>query len=355
MIEIDGSFGEGGGQILRYALALSTIIGEKIRIINIRAKRDNPGLQRQHLTVVKALEKISRGHVEGAEIGSTEIIFEPRGIFGGEYVFDIGTAGSVTLLLQSVLPVLAFADRPSILKVRGGTDVPWSPTYDYFNNVFIRFLNRLGYIVELRLLRRGHYPRGGGEVVAEIKNNPRGFTSIQLVERGRIIEIRGNSHAVRLPRHIAERQASAAYERLKSLGIDVAIKIDIESYPPDKDPHYGPGSGIALWAITENSILGSDSLGARDKRAEEVGEKAARTLFEDLSTGSALDRHMSDMIIPYLIFSEGTSIVTGSMLTMHAYTVLEISKKMIPEARIEYDGTLNRPFKLIIRGVSRIL
>ncbi|MEZ0290034.1 MAG: RNA 3'-terminal phosphate cyclase [Sulfolobales archaeon] len=355
MIEIDGSFGEGGGQILRYALAISAIIGEKVRITNIRARRDNPGLQRQHLTAVNAITLVTRGYVEGNELGSTELIFEPRGVYGGDYTFDIGTAGSVTLVLQSLLPVLAFADKPSRIRIRGGTDVPWSPTFDYFNNVFIEILRRLGYNVSLRLIRRGHYPRGGGEVLVEIKNCPRGFESIQLAERGKLIEIRGNSHAVKLPRHVAERQAQAASERLRSLGIDVPININIESYPLDKDPHLGPGSGIALWALTEKSILGSDYLGARDRRAEEVGDRAARALFEDLSTGAALDRHMSDMIIPYLLFARGVSVVTGSMLTLHAYTVIEISKKILPELRVEYDGSLNKPFKLIVRGVGGII
>lgn len=355
MIEIDGSFGEGGGQILRYVLAISSITSRGVRIFNIRAKRDNPGLQRQHLTVVNALAEITRGRVVGADVGSTEIIFEPQGIYGGEYFFDIGTAGSVTLVLQSLLPVLAFASSPSRIRIRGGTDVPWSPTYDYFANVFIPMLERLGYSISLTLIRRGHYPRGGGEVIAEIKNCPRGFEPINLTERGRVVEIRGRSHAVKLPRHIAERQARAAADRLRSLGIDAPVNIDIESYPPDKDPHLGPGSGIAIWAVTEKSILGSDSLGARDKRAEEVGDRAARVLFEDLSTGAALDRYLSDMIIPYLIFSNGLSVVTGALLTLHAYTMIEISRKIVPEAKIEYDGVINKPFKLTVRGVAKLL
>ncbi|MGC9147863.1 MAG: RNA 3'-terminal phosphate cyclase [Sulfolobales archaeon] len=355
MIEIDGSFGEGGGQILRYSLAISAITGREVRIFNIRAKRDNPGLQRQHLTAVNALATITRARVLGAEIGSTEIIFEPQGIYGGEYFFDIGTAGSITLVLQSLLPVLAFASSPSKIRIRGGSDVPWSPTYDYFANVFMPFLEKLGYRVSIKLIRRGHYPRGGGEVYAEILNCPKGFEPINLTERGKVLEIRGRSHAVKLPRHVAERQARSAIERLRSLGIDAPINIDIESYPPDKDPHLGPGSGISIWAISEKSLLGADSIGARDKRAEEIGEKAARTLFEDLSTGAALDRYMSDMIIPYLLFSNGISIVTGSMLTLHAYTMIEVSRKIVPEARIEYDGIINKPFKLLIKGVAKLI
>lgn len=347
MILIDGSFGEGGGQILRYALGLATVVGKPVRIVNIRARRENPGLQRQHLTVVRALSEISRARVRGAFLGSTEIEFEPGKISGGSFFFDIGTAGSVTLVLQSLLLPAAYAEKPVEIRLRGGTDVPWSPTYDYFKNVFLHHLEGVGYRVSTTLLRRGHYPRGGGEVVVRVEDPPRGFEPLVLSERGSILEIKGISHAVRLPRSVAERQAAAAKERLTSMGLGVPVGIEIESYPPDKDPHIGQGSGICLWAITRNTRLGADSIGAREKRAEEVGREAASKLASDLLTGAALDTHMSDMIVPYLLLARGPSEVTCASLTMHAYTVLEVSKRIVEGALIEYsDGELNRPFRL---------
>ncbi len=349
MIVIDGSFGEGGGQILRYTLALAAVLRKPVRIVNIRARRENPGLQRQHLTVVKALAEITRARVRKAFLGSTEVEFEPQGIFGGSYFLDIGTAGSITLVLQSLLPVAAFSDKMVELRIRGGTDVPWSPTYDYFKNVFLYHLSRMGYEVDLELVRRGHYPRGGGEVVARIIDPPRGFKPISLSGRGGIVSIRGVSHAVRLPRHVAERQARAAREKLVAMGINIPIEIEIESYPPDRDPHIGQGSGIAIWADSQNTRLGADSIGARDKRAEEVGIEAASRLANDLLTGASLDTHMSDMIVPYLLLARGSSEVTCASLTLHAYTIIEVSKKMFSEASIEYEGSMNKPFTLRIK------
>lgn len=346
MIVIDGSFGEGGGQILRYTLALASVLGKPVRIVNIRAKRENPGLQRQHLTVVKALAEITGARVKGATLGSTEVEFEPKRISGGSYFFDIGSAGSITLVLQSLLLVAAFSEKPVELRLRGGTDVPWSPTYDYFKNVFLYHLSRVGYEVELELIRRGHYPRGGGEAIARIRDPPRGFKPLNLSERGGILAVRGISHAVRLPRHVAERQAKAAKEKLASMGVNVPIEIEIESYPPDRDPHIGQGSGIALWAEASNTRMGADSIGARDKRAEDVGIEAASRLANDILTGASLDTHMSDMIIPYLLLSDGPSEVTCASLTLHAYTMIEISKKIVEDVIIEYDGSLNKPFRL---------
>ncbi|MEM2202842.1 MAG: RNA 3'-terminal phosphate cyclase [Sulfolobales archaeon] len=352
MILIDGSFGEGGGQILRYTLALAAVLRKPVRIVNIRARRENPGLQRQHLTVVKALAEISRARVRGAVLGSTEVEFEPQGVTGGSFFFDIGTAGSVTLVLQSLLLVAAFSERQVELRIRGGTDVPWSPTYDYFKNVFLYHLSKIGYKVELELVRRGHYPRGGGEVIARINDPPKGFKPLSLSERGGIVSIRGISHAVRLPRHVAERQARAAKERLATLGINVPIEIEIESYPPDRDPHIGQGSGIAIWADSQNTRLGADSIGARDKRAEDVGIEAASRLANDLLTGASLDTHMSDMIVPYLLLARGPSEVTCASLTLHAYTIIEISKKLVSGVSIEYEGSMNKPFTLRVRPAT---
>ena len=352
-ILIDGSFGEGGGQILRYSLAIASIMRRPVKIINIRVKRSNPGLQRQHLTAIRALAELTRARVYGAEIGSTEVSFEPTGIFHGKFNLDIGTAGSITLVLQSILPVIAFADSSVTVELKGGTDVPWSPTFDYFKNVMLYHLRNLGYEIELKLLRRGHYPRGGGHVILEVNDPPKGFKPIELIERGKILRIKGNSHCVRLPRHVAERQANSAIARLKGLEMDIDIDISIEHYPVNKDPHLGPGSGIAIWAETEKSRIGADSIGARDKRAEEVGHEAASKLIEDLMTGAGLDRHASDMIIPYLVFSNGISEITGAQLTMHAYTIIEIVKKIVPEARIEYSGgNIGKPFRIKVRGLD---
>jgi RNA 3'-terminal phosphate cyclase (ATP) len=353
IIEIDGSMGEGGGQILRSAISIASVLGIPIRIYNIRAKRKNPGLRPQHLTAVKALAEITNARVKGAYVGSMDLVFEPKTIKGGSYKFDVGTAGSVSLVLQALLPVLAFAPKRVEVEIRGGTDVPMAPTIDYVKYIFLWFLERLGYKVNLTLYRRGHYPRGGGIVKVVIEDPPRGFKSLRLIERGNVKEVNIYSHAVRLPKHVAERQAKAASALIEK-NLKVKTKSFLEWYEPSKDPHLGPGSGVLVEAVCENSKLGGDSLGAKGKRAETVGEEAARILLEDLNTGASLDRHMSDMILIYLAFAKGASEFSGAKLTMHAYTMLKLLEIMVEGFEYKLiNGELNKPFKITI--FSRIL
>ncbi|UXD21335.1 ribosomal subunit interface protein [Ignicoccus pacificus DSM 13166] len=349
IIEIDGSFGEGGGQILRTSIALSAVTLRPVRIFNIRAKRKNPGLRRQHFTAVKALAEMTDAEVKGLEVGSKELVFIPKRLKGGNYRFDIGTAGSVSLVIQAITPAALFAPEPVKVWLRGGTDVPMSPPIDYLRFVFEPILSKFGADINIILKRRGHYPKGGGIVEFEVPSPPRMLRPWGELERGEVIKIRGLSHCVRLPKHVAERQARAAEELLKRSGYE-NVQIDLEWYPRERDPHLGPGSGIVLWAIAERSLLGGDSLGARGKPAEKVGEEAATKLIEDLSTKKALDRHMSDMIIPYLALSCGEAEVGGAKLTMHAWTHVHVVKKILPEAELELEGKIGEPFTLKVRG-----
>ena len=344
MIELDASIGEGGGQVLRYSLALASITGRDVRLRNVRVKRERPGLQHQHLAALRLLASLTRAYVEGDELGSTEVYFRPSGIFGGRYSVDVGTAGSVTLVLQSALPVMAFADSRTEVILRGGTDVPRSPTYDYFRGVFLAHLRRMSYGVEMELVRRGHYPRGGGEVRVIVPGRA-SLTPLVAERRGAVLRVGGRSHATLLPRHVAERQAAAALAELRGLG-DVPMDVEVEV----SERGLGPGSGIALWAEAEGGVLGSDALGRRGKPAEEVGREAARSLLEDLSTGAVLDRHASDMLLPYLMFADGVSSVTGCALTSHARTVVELARRIVPEVKIEVEGEPDGPFRLVVRG-----
>ncbi len=352
-IVIDGSIGEGGGQILRTALALSAILGEAIKVVNIRAKRPRPGLQRQHLMSVHAIAQLSSAKVEGAKLGSKEITFTPSEIKGGKYFFDIGTAGSITLVLQALIPVAAYAESPVEVTIKGGTDVPWSPPIDYYRFVFSRILEKFGIKSEVILRKRGHYPRGGGEVRFRIDKPPGRLSSVTLDKRGEIIRIEGLSHAVRLPGHVAERQARSAIDYIRRSLSKVPIFIEKEWYEASRDPHLGPGSGIVLWATTKYSILGGDSLGAKGKPAEKVGEEAAAKLIEDLSTNMALDRHASDMVLIYSSLACGSSIISGSRLTLHALTSIELIKTLIPKVRMVFleGGKQDKPFVLRIDGI----
>lgn len=249
-LEIDGSMGEGGGQVLRYSLALSALTLRPVRVYNIRAKRDNPGLRPQHLTALKALGELTKAHIEGARIGSTEVYFEPQKRAGGELTLDAGTAGSISLMIQAILPVLLFSERDSTIRLIGGTDVEWSPPIDYMRFVFAHNLALMGAKVEIKLERRGHYPRGGGVVLLRVERLREGLEPIHVVESGGLEEIRGVSHAVRLPRHVAERQALAA-KRVIAEKLGITPEIELEYYDPAADRHLGPGSGIVLYASTK--------------------------------------------------------------------------------------------------------
>jgi RNA 3'-terminal phosphate cyclase (ATP) len=250
MIEIDGSYGEGGGQILRTSIALSALLREPVKIFNIRLKRPKPGLAQQHLTGIKAMQKITNAEVSGAEVGSIEVKFSPRAIKSGSYAIDVGTAGSISLVLQTLLLPGAFTDSVIELKIRGGTDVAWSPSMDYLKNVFCRIVGKMGYNARIELLKRGYYPKGNGEVFAKIFPAEK-FKALQLVDKGNLIRIKGTAHSSNLPCHIVERQVKAAKEVLKyECEIITECKRD-----------FSTGTGITLWAEYEGSVLGASAIG----------------------------------------------------------------------------------------------
>ncbi|TFG27688.1 RNA 3'-terminal phosphate cyclase [Candidatus Thorarchaeota archaeon] len=321
MIEIDGSYGEGGGQILRTSVSLAALTMRPVRISKIRAGRPNPGLKKQHLSGIKLTGELVNASIEGLEVGSTTVTFIPKERLSGTFNVDIGSAGSISLILQAVLPPAVLAPGPITFQIRGGTDVKWSPPIDYLRNVFAPMISRLGSEVEIIQKKRGHYPKGGGEVLCKVTPVEQ-LNSIDLVNFEELRSIEGISHCVRLPSHVAERQASAAAQMIRNkLGIEV--NIETESYSKNNDSHLGPGSGIVLWADDVNGTrLGADSLGDRGVRAEEVGTKAAKQLVREISSGKAIDSHLCDMIVPYLAVAKGNSTIGISEVTSHLTTNL---------------------------------
>jgi len=349
-ILIDGSYGEGGGQILRSAVALSALTMRPIKVINIRAKRSNPGLRPQHLTAVKAVATISNALVKGLTIGSKSIEFIPKSRRSGSFQFDIGTAGSVSLVLQALLPASMLAPGPCTYRIRGGTDVMKAPPIDYMRFVFTKWLALMNYNVKIDLHRRGHYPRGGGLVTAYTEP-PNFIKPLVAMDFGKVVEIKGISHAVKLPRHVAERQARSAIEVLKEAGYD-SINVEIEWYPPDRDPHLGPGSAIVLWAISDKGfIIGSDSLGMRGKRAEIVGREAAEGLLKELEAKAAVDSHMGDMLIPFLAVANGTSRIRVSRLTLHTITNIHVTEKIVG-VKFKVHGKQGEPAVIEVTGIG---
>lgn len=322
-VEVDGALGEGGGQILREAIALSCITGKSTRISRIRANRPNPGLQPQHLISIEAAAKVTGGRVEGLGIGSTEIKFAPGAIVAGRYYFDVKTAGSITLIMQTLLPILTFVREDSEVSLAGGTDVPWSPPIDYMRHVVLPSLASFGVRARVEVEKRGHYPRGGGSAILKV-NGIAGLSAIRLIERGKVESVRGVSHCANLPPHVARRQAEAAKKTLMSAGFgNVRIAEEVVTSA-------GPGSGITLWAETGHGIrLGADALGAREKRAEEVGREAAERLIAEIESGMAADRQFGDMAVLYMAIAKGTSELGVSLLTGHIETMIWLSQKFI--------------------------
>ena len=341
MIEIDGSHGEGGGQILRTSISLAALTMNSIRITDIRAGRPKPGLKKQHLAGIKLAGKLVNAEIIGAEIGSKEVEFVPKKRTHGKFSQDVGTAGSLSLLLQAVLPPAALSPEPVQFNLKGGTDVAWSPPIDYMSHVFAWALEKMGPRTEFDVHRRGHYPRGGGEVLASIEP-VKHISPLKMVEFGELKYIRGISHCVRLPSHVARRQAKSAEERLQKKVME-DIDIRVETYPKNSDPHLGAGSGIVLWAeSTDGYRLGADSLGERGKRAEIVGEEAAQHLLEEISAGMAVDVHLADMLVPYLAIAEGTSKIGVSEISSHLRTNIWVAEQILGvEYKLETkpDGT----------------
>jgi len=329
MLEIDGSFGEGGGQIIRTAIALAAITGKEVEIKNIRANRPNPGLSAQHVHAVKAVERISGGSTEGLALRSSRLTFSPGTLKGFEGEIDIGTAGSITLLLQCLIPVALFADRETMVRITGGTDVKWSPPIDFYTNVFLKALHEMGCEVHLDLKRRGYYPKGAGLVNVHVAPTSRVKGIVVERERGKLIN--GISHSRGLPTHVAERQARAARSIVKEKGYDTQIKND--SMDAGK---LTTGSGITLWS----GYKSGSALGERGKRAELVGEEAALTILKELKSASTVDVHLADQLIPYMALADGRSELKVRELTKHLETNMYVTKQFLDvEFLIEKEET----------------
>lgn len=289
---------------------MAAVTGEPVKVFNIRAGRDKSGLMAQHFSAVQAAADLCGAKVEGLTLGSDNIIFSPGKIKAGNYSIDVGTAGSVTLVLQSLMLPAFFAPGKVSVQVRGGTDVKWSPSIDYLRHVFLPLIAKFGCRASVDLSGRGYYPAGGGKVMAEIM--PSRLKGIELLKPGKTVSIKGMSHA-----HlglkgakVAERQVTGAEYAVRNAPMDKGFGGGLafaQEYV--NAPSYG--SGITLWAEAENSIIGADALGEKGRRAEDVGIEAGTKLMEDLSSNAALDRYMADQIIPYLALAGGAVSVSG--------------------------------------------
>jgi RNA 3'-terminal phosphate cyclase (ATP) len=345
IIRIDGSYGEGGGQILRTSLTLSCMLGRPVEITNIRRARRKPGLQPQHLTAVKAAGAISHAHVQGAELSSTALRFSPGSITGGDYFFDVsetkGSAGSTSLVLQTVLLPLCFAGLPSTITLIGGTHVPWSPSFHYLKKVFLPMISLIGVSTDIDIEKWGWYPIGGGKVIARIIPG-KVFKPVAISDRGKPVRVTGTSAISNLPQDIGVRQRDRALKMLSQRGIDADI--DIVGAPSP-----GKGTLIFILAEFENISAGFDALGAIGKRAEDVADEACRALFEYMDTNGVLDPHLADQIIPYAVFGKGTSEFTTSRITQHLLTNIWVVKQFL-DIDIRVEGKEGEAGKIRVQG-----
>lgn len=328
MIEIDGSLGEGGGQVLRTSLSLSILMGQPFTITRIRAGRPKPGLQPQHLAAVRAAAQICQAQVTGDYVNSQALTFTPGRVQPGAYRCDIGTAGATSLVLQTLWLPLALAGGPSSVTVTGGTHVPWSPCYHYLAWQWLPTLRRIGLTGELKLDLAGFYPQGGGILQAAIE--PAGaMPPLRLTERGALKGIRGLSLVANLDMGIAERQRDRALRRLA----DRHKRIEIET-----DELWANTKGTALILLAEFRLSAAcyAALGAPGKRAEQVADEACLWLERFLAGVGAVDEYLADQLLLPLAFADGVSEYRTAKVTDHLRTNAEVIRAF-GAAEIEID------------------
>jgi RNA 3'-terminal phosphate cyclase (ATP) len=317
VIELDGAM--GGGQVLRSGLSLSMVTGRTLRIKNIRARRSRPGLLRQHLTAVLAAAQVCGARVEGAELGSQALLFEPGLIQGGDYKFSIGTAGSCTLVLQTVLPALLMAPQASRVSICGGTHNPMAPPVDFLERAWLPQLRRMGARVELTLVRHGFVPAGGGELVVFI--HPSTLMPLHLTERGELQGSRATTLSAGLPVHVAERELERVLQRL-------AIKQE-QLHAVNLDAEHGPGNVLMLEYAHAHVTEMFSAFGQARLRAEAVADQAIEQALEWLASEAVVAEHLADQLLLPMALAGGGSFTTLRM-TEHLQSNMAVIQRFLP-------------------------
>jgi RNA 3'-terminal phosphate cyclase (ATP) len=338
MLSVDGSYGEGGGQILRTALALAALTGVPVRIEHIRARRSNPGLRPQHLTAVQALARVCQAETAGVHPGSQDLTFRPRTPQGGHYLFDVaektGSAGAATLVAQALLPPLLKAGARATIIIKGGTHVPWSPPAHYLSHVLLPALAAMGSEVAMTLERWGWYPRGGGEIRLTIRG-ARPLTGVQWLTPAQSSTFQALSAAANLPEHVARRQAARLEARL-----DATVPVEI--IPAGGQD---PGSLVFIWGPQ----AGFSALGARGKPAVQVADEAVEAYQAFRTCGVVCDRHLADQILIYLALARGPSRFTTEAVTSHLLTNVWVIEQFLGPT-FEIKGALGERGEVFCQG-----
>ena len=342
ILEIDGNYGEGGGQILRSSLSLSAILNRPIRITGIRAGRKKPGLAPQHLTCVNAVAAITNAEVIGGQLGSETLTFRPREISGGSYTFDVAetrpSAGALSLVFQSIVLPLSFAKVASTIILRGGTHVPWSPTVHYLQEIFIPMAGKFGFQGSIQLNEWGWFPKGCGEAVAKVQPSV-DWRGAQLRHRGKLQAIYGISAASNLPEHIINRQQNQIQKRLTQFDLPVNIE-------RVRGKSIGQGTLVFLKAEFENVHAGFSVLGARSKPAERVADEACQELVDFLESDAAIEPYLADQLVLPMALARGQSRFTTSQITRHLTTNIWLVQQFLP-VQFEVNGAENEPGEIV--------
>jgi len=344
-IEIDGSRHSGSGTIVRFAVAYAALLGRPLRVVRARARRAQPGLRAQHVAAIRAAAELCGGRAVGVEVGAAEFSFVPGpAIRGGAYAFDIGTAGSATMLALGLLPLACLADGPSVARITGGVFQDFAPSPHHLQHVLAPLLGRMGPRVELRLLRAGYVPRGAGVIELRVDPAPAALAPLRLPAPGVARAVRGVAFSSHLAeRGVSERMARSCEERLAAAGLECAIERALDSAAAHA------GASLAAWTETsEGCLLGADRAGAPRRSSEAIGRFVADALLEDLRSGASADRHAADQLVPFAALAAGASTWIAPRETEHLATNLWLAECFGAQAalrgrRVEVAGVARRP------------
>jgi RNA 3'-terminal phosphate cyclase (ATP) len=338
LLAIDGSHGEGGGQIIRTSVALSLVTGKPFHVERARANRAKPGLRQQHLSAVRAGAKIGNAEVEGAAVGATEFTFHPCVVTPGDYTFNIGTAGSTTLVLQTVLPPLMIASAPSVLRFEGGTHNVHAPPYEFLERTFLPLVSRIGPQILIELGRYGFYPPGGGRFDVFIEPVAQ-HRPLELLKRGRILAQRARALVVNLPASMAQRELKVVKEKM---GLS-----DEQLQPEISDNAISRGTAVMIEIQSEHLTEVFTRIGERGVRAEVIAEQAANEALDYLKTDAPVGEHLADQLLIPLALTGGGSFATGP-LSLHTITNIEIIKKFL-DVEITANQRANKVWVIDVR------
>lgn len=334
MLEIDGSQKSGSGTIVRDAVSFSILVGKELYLKQIRDKRDKPGLRAQHLKGIEASAQICQGQLEGAEIGSREIRFKPGEVIrGGEFNWDIGTAGSTTMLASSVIPLALFADGPSTYKITGGLFQDLAPSVYHLKYVLLPILKGMGVNLDIEIIQPGYVPKGKGQIEVKVIPLKDRLKPLTLVNQGKIVEIKGIALSSLLrPRKVSERMEKECQKKLKTRGYDSKIEVfyDTKEHSRYQRSSIQAGATLAIWALTDTGcLIGSDMAGALGRTSEFIGKQVAKNLIEDMEIGATVDRHLADQLIPFTALAAGWSTYLIPKMTEHIESRLWLIKEIL--------------------------